>query len=154
MTARWCVIALTGLTMTVSGCGGSKSSNRLDVELPGGVRMTADEEGISLPDDFPSDVPIYPGSKATALLGGKDQGQQISMVSFEANASINEVTTFYEEKLEEHGWTIAGNVKTADGALLTASKDNKLSMTLTVAKGENKDGAKKTNIAMNLGRGS
>ena len=75
------------------------------------------------------------------------------MVSFETDALLDKVASFFDEKLPENGWTIAGNVKTADGALITATKENGASMILAIAREKAKDGVQKTTIGMNLGGG-
>ena len=108
----------------------TKSDGTTEVTLPGGGKITHNESGLELPEDFPENMLRYPGAKLTA----KFDAPQGSTVSFETSATIPEVTVFYEKKLEENGWKIAGNFKTAGGTMLSATSPGSGAVSLAIAK--------------------
>ena len=56
-------------------------------------------------EDHP-DVPRYPGSVRTDYAHMESSDQEITENKYVAEATVDEVGTFYEEQLPAHGWTI------------------------------------------------
>lgn len=106
-----------------------------------------------IPDDFPKDFPVYPGSKVTSTLsGGKSPSTSSGSSSFWLTLSttdeVEKVTSYYETNLKTNGWsadTTLGSGGT--GTNWAVSKDN-LSGYLTVSK---ESGANETTILIVLG---
>jgi len=97
-----------------------------------------------LPDGFPSDVPIYPGSKITSAIKNKDTK---FIVTLTTNDSKDKVESYYNDELSAEGWS-SGNESSFDlGALnnkeytksgsklnvtIVSSNDNRTLVTLSV----------------------
>jgi|SRR5581483_4219135 len=82
-----------------------------------------------IPDNFPSDFPIYKGSAVTSSLTGKDFWLTLTTTDDE-----NKVISYYKENLEKNGWKIQ-NGSGNDGTNWIVSKNN-LSGYLTITKGD------------------
>ncbi|MFQ5640348.1 MAG: hypothetical protein ACE5IR_20405 [bacterium] len=103
----------------------SLKNDRSEITVKGGgeeVHLSLDESGVDLPDDFPSDAPVYPGStvftSATSEYG--------YTVALQTHTPLKEVTDFYKKKLKEKGWKIVLNSSLGqDGSMLQASKDQR-----------------------------
>jgi len=119
----------------------TKSDGTTEISLPGGAKVTHNESGLELPEDFPKNVLHYPNAKLTIVTGS----QGGSTVSFESDASIKDVTTFYEKKLSENGWHTKGNFKTAEGAMITAETPESGYVSIAIAM-QNKTGRTIINI--------
>ena len=113
------IIVLLALVLTTTGC--SKIKEKLaekaaekaietatgaeEVDLngsSGGVTVKDAKGGVvkvgtnaKLPDDWPSSVPVYPGSTVVASFSANDG----KMVHLETKDSVDEVTKFYKDKL-------------------------------------------------------
>lgn len=92
-----------------------------------GEQMTfsSNEDGVELPSDFPSNIPVYPDARATEYLntGGGVQ------VAFQISASMTDVRDWYIEQLKEGDWTIGMNAVTSEGGIMVAEQgDESLSL--------------------------
>ncbi len=59
-------------------------------------------EDLKLPDDFPSDVPIYGGAKVTAVTTNKqEKSANVTLTSTDAK---DKVMKWYEDKMKADGW--------------------------------------------------
>jgi len=82
--------------------------------------------GKGLPNDFPQDIPTYPGANP--------EGHFAGFVNFSTGDAPEAVNQFYAEQLKAKGWTVAtgtlGNAKTVNGkkddreVQVTATPDN------------------------------
>lgn len=130
-------LASAVLLFAVSGCGrstevkgpeGEKASvehkdDGLDISVKGKdgeESRLAIGESVSLPDDFPKDVPIYPEAKVIMSMS-VEKGSQVTLSTED---SADKVEAFYKERMKKDGW------------------EEKLSMNLPVMKmlGWEKDG--------------
>lgn len=120
--------------------GGDASVNITDGQVSvqtgqGAVSVVAGGDITSLPADFPSDVPLYPGAKIVATMGSNSPDGTGYLVNFETPDSADKVAAFYKEKL-------GGSFKTAaemnmNGALTLAyvSADEKRNVTINAGPG-------------------
>lgn len=76
-------------------------------------------EGVELPSDFPSDVPVYSGATVT----GKTTSTDGSTVSFSTDDSVSKVSSFYKKELEDEGWTEISTYESTDSIVLSYEKD-------------------------------
>jgi hypothetical protein len=90
-------------------------------------------ENVTIPDDFPKDVPLYPGVKVTSVVMEKT-GDKPSSLGLKMTDDVDKVVTWYAKTLKEQGWSEkssfnAGEVQTRvytkpkANLSLTASKD-------------------------------
>lgn len=81
------------------------------------------ENEISIPADFPSDVPVYDPVKITVTLYGFDYsvGPKAQRLTYRLDPGVtfNTVTTYYRQELKSKGWT-TGEVQPGQGPAGTA----------------------------------
>ena len=136
---RVCLAVLLASGMVVgSGCGRSETvvdeqGNRTTItDKAGGVEVTFEgkkgekvriaggEGGVALPDDFPKDVPVYPGSSATVT---NTTPEVTNVVLMTADAAAK-VSAFYQEKLPAAGWTTE-TTNLPSGSVIGCSKGDR-----------------------------
>jgi hypothetical protein len=78
-------------------------------------------KGVKLPDDFPKDVPLYPG--ATVSMSGRQK--QGTMVMFTSGDDRRKIASFYEAKLKENGWKIETSANIGEGSMFGAKKEKR-----------------------------
>ncbi|EKD79598.1 MAG: hypothetical protein ACD_41C00029G0001 [uncultured bacterium] len=86
-------------------------------------------ESVSLPDDFPSDVPIIDGAVIIAASSTSSRGE------YSATLTVNGFSAteaFYEEAIVDEGWTIDDNSTLTMGTSITTITASKGERTLTV----------------------
>ncbi len=78
----------------------------------------------SVPDTFPKDFPIYPGSKVTSSLSGaqagKSNGFWLTMTTPDGSESV---VSFYKNELTKNGWTVDSTFTANDMTTQGVSKD-------------------------------
>jgi hypothetical protein len=101
-----------------------------------------------LPDDWPSDAPVYPGATiqytatANAPAGGPG-----SMVILMTTDSVEKVSEYYTAQIKAQGWNVEGTMKAQGTVIMGAKKgDRVLSLTMGEADG-------KTTITLGVGTG-
>ena len=120
------------------------TANGMNVKTDKGTVQTGNQ--ASMPADWPSDVPAYPGS--TVQMSGsanEEEGEDGRLVMLQSSESVQAVTDFYTQKLTGGGWTIEGNMKIAGSTVIAAKKGGQ-TLSLQVA-----DAGGKTAITMALG---
>ena len=130
----------TRATVTENGKG-----NQITIEGKDGAKVqVSGEGGLALPEGFPSDVPVYPGSTVTMSMAAKD-GMHVALKSADAPSKV---AKFYTEKLKTSGWEIETTMNTEDGSMISGKKGKRSVMaaankdsggaivTLTVSKEE------------------
>lgn len=131
--------AKTGADVELNAEGDSVTLRGEDGEE---MTFTSNAEGIELPSDFPSNVPVYPDARATEYLSADDGIQ----AGFQIAASMIEVRDWYVEQLKKEEWTIQMNAVMSEGGLLTAEHaDQSLQLMFAEEDGE-------TVLIMTLGR--
>ncbi len=94
---------------------GEIDPSRFPTELPEGVTA-------AVPDNFPSDVPIYPGAQAAQGKGVDMEGAPQAAVQLLTNDALGDVRKFYSEELAAKGWTFEQDTETEISATLSATK--------------------------------
>jgi len=82
-----------------------------------------EEEG-SLPDNFPSDFPIYPDAKlASSWVASGTDTDGLSLI-WETEDSVDKVSNYYESELKKAGWTLSFTSETEDSTTFAFEKNN------------------------------
>ncbi|GIW44470.1 MAG: hypothetical protein KatS3mg077_1752 [Candidatus Binatia bacterium] len=76
---------------------------------------------VSLPEDFPADVPIYAGAKLEQV---HDLPNNAHNVIFRAEGSVEDINRFYHEKLSQAGWNVTQQFARPNHAFMTYKKGN------------------------------
>ncbi len=129
-TQRVRVLALPALVAAVvlaSGCGAEDAGEPEPLmESPAAVipdeptvEGIPDEPAVMLPENFPKDLPIYPGVQRT--LAAKAEKRAMGAM-FESDADPEEIFEYYKKTLVEEGWVIAGEIDLGDQRALHAGK--------------------------------
>lgn len=80
------------------------------------------EDGGSLPDNFPSDFPIYPDAKLASTWSAKGNGADGLSLIWETEDAIDKVSSYYENELEDAGWTLSFTSKTDNSTTFAFEK--------------------------------
>lgn len=118
----------------------SKASNgTVNINTDSGSVTVKGEDGATatigskLPDNFPTDIPIYTGATVTSGTVGKDsQGNAEDLATFTTPDSVEKVKAFYDAELAKKGW--GNNESPALGTLvsyLVTKGDRQLAITIT-----------------------
>jgi type II secretory pathway pseudopilin PulG len=108
---------------------------------------TVDIGSNKLPDSFPKDFPVYPGSKVTSAASGSEKGQGNTLwVTFSTGDSVDKVSTYYKSKLASSGWETTGTYQVGEGVTQSVTKGS-WSGTVAVAR---EGDAKETSIVVML----
>jgi hypothetical protein len=73
---------------------------------PSVPRELAEGSTATIPDEFPNEIPIYPGAMASQGKGTISKGVPMAAVQLETSDSPEEVYEFYKDQLSRNGWTI------------------------------------------------
>lgn len=82
---------------------------------------TPSPPAVSLPEDFPADVPIYAGARLEQV---HDLPNNAHNVIFRAPGSVEEINQFYHEKLAAAGWSVTQQFARPNHAFMTYKKGN------------------------------
>lgn len=121
-----------------AACGGDSKT----VKIPGGGEVSTSNK---LPNDFPSDFPVYPGAKVVGSIKGDQKGLQGFFVTWETGDQVDKVTAFYKKEFEKGPWKSESTLESGDTVILGAKKVGKTAA-LTIGRADNK-----TTIAVFLG---
>lgn len=150
------------LVLAFAGCGKSSSEHaaekavesamaaqgqKADVSIQSdSMKITTQEgsmsfgEGTKIPDDWPSDVPVYKGMKLVTAFSSPEGGALQGTTS----DSAAKVESFYKEQAAKNGWTEDASFRQGDMVSLIYKKEKRvLSMIATSADSE-------TSIAISL----
>lgn len=82
------------------------------------------EEGGSLPDNFPSDFPIYPEAELASSWMAKGNDTDGLSLIWETEDSVGRVSNYYERELEDAGWTLSFTSETEDSTTFAFGKND------------------------------
>ena len=131
------LVALIGAVLIVGACEGQEQQSAETAPntqlAPGEVPLSLEDriefakpryEG--LPDNYPSDVPRYPGVTVTLVKASGDSGLAIGMTSTD---DLEKVASFFADTFAAEGW--ATDIRnTPNGRAIFADKDNRNATTL------------------------
>lgn len=84
---------------------------------------TVDIGSNKLPDNFPKDFPVYPGSKVTSAASGSEKGEGSTFwVSFTSGDSVDKISSYYTSELAKNGWETEGTYQSDEGATQSVTK--------------------------------
>ena len=92
---------------------------------------------VDIPEEFPKDVPIFPGSTPMAFMSAPDEGV---IVTFKSGEEQQDIFDFYQSSLVDGGWEILEDSMFDDQQLsFDAIKDNrKVSVVVAGTKGDSR----------------
>jgi hypothetical protein len=74
------------------------------------------------PEDLPGDIPSYPGARIVRSSGVS--GEEF-LIAFQSADAPEKIFEFYREKLAQQGWSVEGEMSSADQAMLIAGKGDR-----------------------------
>jgi hypothetical protein len=104
-------LLFTVVLVTASACADTSSSKASSARQASSSPKvspspsTLDPE-VAMPDGFPADVPIYPGSRLTAAAKFTSGTQTTWGMNWETLDGIDKVQAFYSAKLSQADWSI------------------------------------------------
>ncbi len=110
------------------------SGGKFDVDYKGdnSITVKGDEgsfaagENVSLPKDWPSDVPVISGAKiAYAGSSNPTTGQAGLSVMFTTSKSVSEVSDYYNNELKDKGWVVENTGSFGGSSFVSAKKDSR-----------------------------
>jgi hypothetical protein len=109
------------------------NGNEVTVKTDQGTWTTANK----LPDDFPSDVPVYAGAKVTGSVAAAGTAAGSHYVGLETTDALATVIAWYRSEVKAKGWTVVTDATVNGGLILSATKDSRaLSVTVTGEEGK------------------
>ncbi len=94
-----------------------------------------DTRDSKIPEAFPNEVPIYPGSTTAQGKGALVDGAPIAAVQLQTSDSPQEVYAYYVEKFARDGWTIDPD-KNLKGKNSVSATNGKCTATMLAAPSE------------------
>lgn len=112
---------------------GEIDPSRFPTELAEGASAT-------VPETFPSELPIYPGAQPAQGKGAEIEGSPQSLTHFLTNDAYPEVHRYYASELAAKGWTLDSDNENEAAATIEASKDKcKAQILITPVEGGGSD---------------
>lgn len=94
-------------------------------------------EQTTIPQDFPKDVPLYPGATAISNASGAESGKAKGYwLMLNSKDVASKVTAFYETELPKNGWVVENTFTISESSTWQA---NKGALTLAVIVGGSND---------------
>lgn len=101
----------------------------------GSVKITSDDGAeieysaggnVAIPATWPNDMPVLDGA-TVSYVGSSNPttGEAGSVVMFQTDQSLEEVSAYYEQVLADNGWTVESTVRTGDAVMFAGSKDTR-----------------------------
>jgi hypothetical protein len=113
----------TGGEVDIEEDGGS-----VTIETEEGAVTIEGGEGSDLPEDWPSDMPVYDGTITGSSSFSTPEGMSMT-VTIETSDSADDVLAFYNAELQSEGWTEDFSADTSEGGeravSLVVSKDDR-----------------------------
>lgn len=114
----------------------SATGGNADVNSNGDVTVKTDQGTFSssdkLPADFPTDVPIYPGSKVQASVAATQTQGGGNYVGLVSTDSADKVASWYKTELAAKGWKVSTSFQGQGGTMIGGTKD-KRNVAVTIA---------------------
>lgn len=117
----------------------------VSINKDGSMNIVTDEGTMStsttIPTDWPTDVPTYPGADVTyaASLKPIDANTGRTALMLTASDPREDIVSFYDRALQKNGWTIVRSVESGETIFRTATKDRR-TLTLSIATAEGHTG--------------
>lgn len=98
-----------------------------------GVNYSENGNAVSLPSNFPSDVPVYSGMKPIQSVS--PPGQQGGQVTFQGNAGLQALADYYKTQLTGKGWDAQQAIANGDSNLQFFAKGDQSITVLATSDG-------------------
>ena len=109
---------------------GSADAGTSNVNNGSGVSSTA-----TLPDHWPNDAPVYPGS--VIQFSGIGDSDQATVIAQSRDSAAN-VFTYYKKTLATQGWITKENFSAGNTSMVSATKENRtITVTIVANSAEN-----------------
>jgi hypothetical protein len=121
--AVWAIYYSANKSLKDAGINVDTKSNTVTVNKDG--ESVSIGENAKLPDDFPSDVPIYEPSDVVASLKNGENSYSATLLSSD---SISKVTEYYTAELPKNGWQTSDDTSSLtleNSTISTYKKDNR-----------------------------
>jgi hypothetical protein len=117
---------------------------------PSGAQL---DPGVSLPSNFPSDFPIYPGARTTTEQATTTSSTTSWVVTWETLDGLDMVQSYYSAQLKQNDWTVTLETSSSgDYSATFARKSNANAGGLLIVNNTDKPGV--TTMALVLSTGS
>ncbi|OHA28049.1 MAG: hypothetical protein A3D56_00010 [Candidatus Taylorbacteria bacterium RIFCSPHIGHO2_02_FULL_45_35] len=103
----------------------------VDTKIDGSATYTTNDGtvtvgGNSLPDEWPSDAPKYPGASIQYSGSSNPQtGEAGIALSFLTSDSLQKVVDFYKEELPSNGWVVEQTMNSGGSTVMAAKKGDR-----------------------------
>lgn len=101
----------------------SSGSAEQDTIDPSRFPTLADGVEAAVPDNYPKDLPMYPGAVPAQGRGQTGDGGDIAGVQLLTNDSPDETYGYYQDQLESKGWSIERTDDSEAGKAISVTKD-------------------------------
>lgn len=106
---------------------GTDGADEVDVAVveidPARFPELSGEVQALVPDNYPKDIPIYPGAVPAQGRGISHEGSEMSAMQLLTNDSPEQTLEFYAQELETKGWTIEQVEDTPERSSISVIKD-------------------------------
>lgn len=111
----------SGSSGTTSGSSGSSGSSEAQ-STPSGAQL---DPSVTMPNGFPSDIPIYRGARLTQQSQVKSNGRTTWGMQWETFDALEQVGKWYEAQFNQGDWTVTFSGSTNSSYSVTfARKSN------------------------------
>ena len=123
-------------------CFADQGGDKVEIKGGGadGSVTSSSADVVKMPEDFPKDIPVYPGATPIIHTSAKN-GRTVQLWTSD---TANKVTAFYKEKFNVEGWKQESESSTEAITLLYSTKENR---TLSVVISYDDDG---TNFTLSV----
>lgn len=144
------IVAVALLVLMVSSLAGCSCVAQKAAESATGVKVNQNGKSVTitgkngtasisgtegkLPQDLPSDVPVYAGTVKSSATVSTGQGTNYTF-TVETSDDVATVQGWYKDKLTSNGWTVTGAVTGgSDSAMVSAKQGETKNIVVTVGK--------------------
>ena len=94
-------------------------------------------ENLKMPDNFPSNVPVYKNAKVIATNTNKADKAELIVVTLETDDSLKDVGEFYEKELAKNGFDIENRFDT-DKSIALSTRKGDMSVVIAITRNNDK----------------
>ena len=105
------------------------SGETVTIKSKEGTMVISGGENVSLPDNFPKDVPVYKGAKVLTSISSKE-GMSVTLQTTDAVAKVAE---FYKTQMAAQGWQSEASLDTGHQTMLNYKKEARTAAVIIMA---------------------
>lgn len=147
---RPAIITSIAIYLLITSCANTSTGKALERSLSsdpklkenpsilGGVSQEKAEKSnlAQLPQDFPPEIPRYPGAKLEKVESSEEQETQAELTIWSSSDSQAKILRFYQQAFESDNWQLLTKAEEEDNEKLIARQDN-LQVTFSLATNAN-----------------